>query len=65
MEAKLTIGRLAESAQVNVETVRHYRPVQRKQNGYRSYSPAGMYTLRFIKRARGLGFSVDEVRTTS
>jgi MerR family mercuric resistance operon transcriptional regulator len=64
---EITIGQLAEAAEVNVETVRYYhrrgllpappRPV----GGIRRY-PADMLTrLRFIKRSQSLGFSLDEV----
>ncbi|SRR5258705_13038081 len=64
---EMTIGQLAEAAEVNVETVRYYhrrgllpappRPV----GGIRRY-PVDMLTrLRFIKRSQSLGFSLDEV----
>src|SRR5437667_6177998 len=67
-ELTMNIGTVAERSGVPPKTIRYYedigllRPAQRRSNGYRSYSPAGMHSLRFIKRARGLGFSVDEVR---
>ena len=47
--------------------VRHYEAlgllpeVARTDSGYRLYSPADVHTLRFIKRARDLGFSMAEI----
>jgi Cu(I)-responsive transcriptional regulator len=47
--------------------VRHYEGlgllprVARTDSGYRQYSEADVHTLRFIKRARDLGFSMDEI----
>lgn len=63
----LTIGRLAESAQVNVETVRYYqrrglmREPARPMGGVRRYSADDVKRIRFIRRAQQLGFSLDEV----
>jgi MerR family transcriptional regulator, mercuric resistance operon regulatory protein len=64
---EMTIGRLAEAAEVNVETVRYYhrrgllpappRPI----GGIRRYPTAVLTRLRFIKRSQSLGFSLDEV----
>lgn len=67
MEANLTIGRLAESAEVNVETVRYYqrrglmREPSRPMGGVRRYSTDDVKRIRFIKRAQQLGFTLDEV----
>lgn len=67
MDANLTIGRLAESAQVNVETVRYYqrrglmREPSRPAGSVRRYSSDDVKRIRFIKRAQGLGFTLDEV----
>lgn len=64
----MNIGSVAERSGVSPKTIRYYEtiglivPAIRRANGYRSYSEADMRTLNFIKRARGLGFSVDEVR---
>jgi MerR family mercuric resistance operon transcriptional regulator len=63
----LTIGVLAESAGVNVETIRFYqrkRLVQepdRSPGGIRRYGEAELARVRFIKSAQRLGFSLDEV----
>lgn len=62
----LTIGRLAKAAGVGVETVRFYerkgliaRP-PRPQNGFRSYPPATIAQIRFIREAQELGFTLRE-----
>ena len=63
-----TIGQLANQAEVNVETIRYYerrglinRP-DKPRVGYRQYSAEILDKLRFIKRAKTLGFKLDEVR---
>jgi MerR family transcriptional regulator, copper efflux regulator len=67
-QAIMNIGTVAQRSGVPPKTIRYYedigllRPAERRANGYRSYSPTDTQTLRFIKRARGLGFSVDDVR---
>jgi MerR family copper efflux transcriptional regulator len=64
----MNIGTVAEKSGVPAKTIRYYetigliRPAERRPNGYRNYSVADMRTLHFIKRARSLGFSVEEVR---
>ncbi len=63
----LTIGMLARSAGVNVETVRFYQrrrlmPEPRKPAGsIRRYSEADLARVRFIKAAQRLGFSLDDI----
>ena len=63
----LTIGQLAKQAQVNVETIRYYErrgllpKPPRRWSGYREYSRANVAHLRFIKRAKELGFSLSEI----
>ncbi len=67
MPATLTIGRLAEAAGVNVETIRYYQrrgllPLPaRPPGGQRRYPPALVKRLGFIKRAQALGFSLADV----
>lgn len=63
----LTIGNLASSAGVNVETIRYYerrglidQPVKPK-NGYRRYNKTILDRILFIKKAQGLGFQLDEI----
>lgn len=64
----MKIGTVAERSGVPPKTIRYYEsiglihPAVRGPNGYRTYAPVDMRTLNFIKRARGLGFSVEEVR---
>ena len=68
MTTSFNIGSVAEAAGVPPKTIRYYESIGliaaagRRANGYRSYSETDMRTLAFIKRARNLGFSVDEVR---
>lgn len=64
----LTRGQLAQRAQVNPETVRFYEQVgllplaPRTASGYRRFVPAAVDRLAFVKRAKSLGFSLEEVR---
>jgi Hg(II)-responsive transcriptional regulator len=65
----LSIGQLAKQAGVAVDTVRYYErnallaPAGRLASGYRRYGAAEVKRLRFIRRAKALGFSLDDVRT--
>lgn len=69
MTAPLTIGRLASSAGVGVETVRFYEregllaPIQRRASGYRQYTEESVAVLRFIRRAKELGFTLKEIKS--
>lgn len=64
----MTIGRLAQSAGVNVETIRYYQRLKlvdeptKPLGGVRRYSDREVSRVRFIKRAQELGFSLAEVR---
>ena len=61
------IGAAAELSGISAKMVRHYESlgllprVTRTDGGYRQYSEAEVHTLRFIKRARDLGFSMAEI----
>lgn len=63
----MTIGRLALSAGVHVETIRYYQrlglmPLPARAYGtIRHYGPMDLKRLRFIKRAQKLGFSLEEI----
>ncbi|WP_127476486.1 Hg(II)-responsive transcriptional regulator [Sulfurivermis fontis] len=63
----LTIGVLAETAGVNVETIRFYQrkglmqEPDRPYGSIRRYGEADLMRVRFIKSAQRLGFSLDEV----
>jgi MerR family mercuric resistance operon transcriptional regulator len=63
----LTIGKLANKANISVETVRYYercglikRPVK-PEIGYRQYEHELLQRLLFIRKAKTLGFSLDEI----
>jgi MerR family mercuric resistance operon transcriptional regulator len=62
------IGVLSERSGVNIETIRYYERVgllpkpARSVGGYRLYQPGDSDRLCFIRRARDLGFSLDEIR---
>lgn len=63
----MQIGSVAEQSGVPTKTIRYYesigliRQAHRTGSGYRVYGEHDIQTLRFILRARGLGFSVHEV----
>lgn len=64
----MKIGELAHQAQVNIDTVRYYErqgllPVpQRLRSGYRLYEQDDVARLRFVRRAKALGFTLIEIR---
>lgn len=63
----MNIGQAATASGISAKMVRHYESlgllpaVTRSDNGYRRYTEIEVNTLRFIKRARGLGFSMAEI----
>lgn len=63
----MNIGTVSRRSGVPAKTIRYYesigliRAADRRGNNYRDYSDSDVQTLRFISRARGLGFSVKEV----
>ena len=65
--APVNIGQAAEQSGVSTKMVRHWESlgllgrVQRTDSGYRQYNRADVHLLRFIKRARELGFSMAEI----
>lgn len=64
----MKVSELARAAGVTAETVRHYvregllAPERHPDNGYQLFEPGDLERLRFIQRARTLGFSVAEIR---
>jgi DNA-binding transcriptional MerR regulator len=63
----MTIGELARRGGVGIETVRYYQRRKlleeppRRGGGFRQYSDDALRTLRFIRRAKGLGFTLKEI----
>jgi MerR family mercuric resistance operon transcriptional regulator len=64
----LTIGRLADAAGVNLETIRYYERIKlmprpgRTRGGHRVYEAEHIRRLVFIRRARELGFGIGDIR---
>lgn len=64
----MNIGAAAERSGLPAKTIRYYeevglvRPAKRRNNSYRVFDETDVHRLRFIQRARGLGFSVEDCR---
>jgi Cu(I)-responsive transcriptional regulator len=65
---RLTIGDLAKATATKVETIRYYERIgllpapARTAGNYRAYGPDHLGRLSFVRRARDLGFSIEQVR---
>ena len=65
---RINIGSLSQQTGVNIETIRYYEkiallpPPARSQGGFRQYENRHIERLRFIRRGRDLGFSIDSIR---
>jgi MerR family transcriptional regulator, copper efflux regulator len=61
------IGELSGASGVSERMIRHYEKIglipraQRRESGYRDYGRADVNTLKFIRRARDLGFPIEEI----
>lgn len=68
MQDRKSIGHAAEATGLSRKMIRYYEesglltPVYRSDSGYRYYDQAGIEQLKFIKRARDMGFSLERIR---
>lgn len=66
--AHCTIGAAAARAGVGIDTIRYYErerllpPPRRRASGYRDYDGVTIDRLKFIRRAKALGFTLDDIR---
>lgn len=64
---RLSIGKVARAANVRVDTIRYYErmglisPPGRSESGYRSYTESDLRRLILIRRARAVGFSIQDI----
>jgi Cu(I)-responsive transcriptional regulator len=61
------IGQASEASGLPAKTIRYYEEIglvssDRRGNNYRDYSDTALHNLRFLARARALGFSIEECR---
>lgn len=66
-EHSMNIGEAAHASGVSAKMIRHYEEIgliqkaKRSSSNYRTYSSSEVYTLRFIKQTRSLGFSMEQI----
>ena len=64
----MNIGQASKVSGVSAKMIRYYESIDlvprsaRRESGYRDYGPADVHRLAFIRRARDLGFSIDQIR---
>ena len=64
----MKIGALAQRADVGIDTIRYYEregvipQPRRRESGYRQYGEGDVIRLRFVRRAKQLGFTLPEIR---
>ncbi|MBA3669427.1 MAG: Cu(I)-responsive transcriptional regulator [Sphingomonas sp.] len=64
----MKIGKISSASGVSQRMIRHYEKIglipeaARRDSGYRDYDDGDVHTLRFIGRARDLGFPIDDIR---
>lgn len=64
----MNIGQAAQQTKLPAKTIRYYEDIElvapaRLNNGYREYSDSDVHRLRFLQRARSLGFTIGECKT--
>ncbi|MCE6077482.1 Cu(I)-responsive transcriptional regulator [Agrobacterium vitis] len=65
----MNIGEASKASGVSTKMIRYYEqiklitPAHRTESSYRTYGDSDVHTLQFIRRARDLGFSVEQMKT--
>lgn len=65
----MNIGQVSDASGVTSKMIRYYESIDlisaanRTDSGYRQYTESDIQTLRFVKRARDLGFSLERIKT--